>query len=309
MFSEGMPGLKAAADPTSDPTTGRIAEEIPRVEYAIIGGSGTFSIEFPEDLERSDVRVLARDLVFATPYGPSPRMKLFECDGKKALTVRMHGWRPPDVTRAAASQQLFWVLREAGVRHILVEGGVGSINPLLELRDFVVVDDYIDQSMRKDVGLGGPYLLIMRQAICPRLAAVLADAAFERVERNRDRPRRVFRRGVYLNTDGRHFESPAEIRFFRGHADVVGQSLCPEVYLAREIGACYAGLYMVTNYAEGVIRDWEHRELADIFYEESKTVGNILLDALANVKNDQSSCGCSNLRKPTLLVEHSRPKI
>ncbi|WP_371381647.1 hypothetical protein [Sporomusa aerivorans] len=27
----------------------------------------------------------------------------------------------------------------------------------------------------------------------------------------------------------------------KGHADIVGQSLCPEVYLAREISVCYAG--------------------------------------------------------------------
>ena len=48
------------------------------------------------------------------------------------------------------------------------------------------------------------------------------------------------------NTDGRHFESPAEIAMLNGHADIVGQSICPEVYLAREIGACYAGLYYET---------------------------------------------------------------
>lgn len=47
--------------------------------------------------------------------------------------------------------------------------------------------------------------------------------------------------GVYAVTDGRHFESPAEVAMLKGHADIVGQSLCPEVYLAREISVCYAG--------------------------------------------------------------------
>ncbi len=33
--------------------------------------------------------------------------------------------------------------------------------------------------------------------------------------------------------------------------------MVPEVYLARAIGACYAGLYIVSNYGEGLITNWE----------------------------------------------------
>lgn len=277
---------------------------IPTAQYAIIGGSSTFSIEFPEDLGRSDTRVLARDLVFRTPFGESPVFKWVETAGKTWLTTKMHGWRPPHVTRADASRQLFWVLKEAGVKRIYVEGGVGSINRLLELRDLIIVDDYIDHSMRQDVGLGGPYLMIMRDPICPTGRDILARIARKYLAGT---GRNVFTRGVYVNTDGRHFESRAEIQVFRQWgADVVGQSITPEVYLAREIGACYTGLYMVVNYAEGVIRDWEHRELADIFYDEAQTIGNILLDALVETPAEAIGCNCRTLRKETLLQEKNR---
>ncbi|MEB3102445.1 MTAP family purine nucleoside phosphorylase [Ferviditalea candida] len=275
---------------------------IPQLDFAIIGGSSVFSIEFPEDLNRPGVHVRESGMIFDTPFGKSPEFKWFEYDGKNVLHCRMHGWRPNEVTRGTASQQLFWVLQQAGVKKIFVEGGVGSINHLLELRDLVIPNDYIDNSMRKDVGLGGPYLLVMREAICPTQSKALTEAARKRVERNQDHPRHVYNRGIYVNTDGRHFESPAEIQMFRQwHGDIVGQSICPEVYLAREIGACYAGIYMVVNYAEGIIKDWEHRELADIFYQESSTIGNILLDALREIDQDQSGCNCRELRKQTLL--------
>ena len=238
-------------------------------------------------------------LYFETPYGVSPEMKLVELDDKRFLTCKMHGWRPNEVSRGVASQQLFWVLKIAGVKKILVEGGVGSINHLLELRDLVIPNDYIDNSMRKDVGLGGPYLLVMRQSICPTQADALHEAAKEQVSA---RDRYVFKRGVYVNTDGRHFESPAEVQMYKAlYGDVVGQSICPEVYLAREIGACYAGLYMVVNYAEGIIKDWEHKDLSNIFFEESHTIGNILLDALKRTTDHQEACGCHELRKETLL--------
>ena len=52
---------------------------------------------------------------------------------------------------------LFWTFREAGVKRIFSEGGVGTINKLLDTRDFLIPDDYLDMSVRKDVGLEGKY--------------------------------------------------------------------------------------------------------------------------------------------------------
>ncbi len=276
--------------------------DIPQVDYAIIGGSSTFSINFPEDLKRFDVKTLEDNLIYNTPFGTSPTFKLIQVEDKKVLTVRMHGWRPNEgIKRGEASQQLFWVLKAAGVKKIFSEGGVGSINHLLELRDLVIVNDYIDYSMRQDVGLGGPYLLTMRDPICPTLAKLLTNVAKKRVESDGIH---VFNRGVYVNTDGRHFESRAEVQMFRTwNADVVGQSITPEVYLAREIGACYAGIYMVVNYAEGILKDWEHKDLSDIFYQESYTIGNILIEALKAINQSQHECKCHEYRNETLLKE------
>ncbi|HWR41960.1 MTAP family purine nucleoside phosphorylase [Sporomusa sp.] len=268
-------------------------KDIPLAQVAIIGGSGTLSMDFPQELKRDDVEIVARELIFDTPYGQTPPLLLFKLDGRNVLTCRMHGWRT-GVSRADASRQLFWLFREAGVKKILAEGGVGSVNHLLDPRDFVVASDYIDQSMRKDIGLEGHYLLIMRQALCPDLRKSLIHFA-------QARPlNRVFTRGVYVVTDGRHFESPAEVAMFKGHADIIGQSLCPEVYLAREIGACFAGLYTVVNYGEGVVKDWQHSELSQIFYEDAHAVGHILLNTVKEI-DDKQTCGCADLRKPTLL--------
>lgn len=273
-----------------------MSNKIPSVKLAIIGGSSTFSINFPEDLKDPDVTVLEGDLVFETPFGESPPFKLFKLGDRPVLTCKMHGWRS-GVSRADASRQIFWVFKEAGVKRILAEGGVGAVNHLLNPRDVIIPTDYIDNSMRKDVNLGSDYLLIMRKAICPDLHNSLFEAA------KKHAPARVFERGIYAVTDGRHFESPAEVSVLRQWgADVVGQSLSPEVYLAREIGACYAGVYLVVNYAEGVVEDWKHEELSSIFYGESEMLGNLLIVALKNIE-DGATCECSDLRKLTLLKE------
>ena len=218
-----------------------------RPSRAVIGGSGSLAADFPGDLH-ADARVLETGLVFETPWGESPPFTLFELGGQRALHVKMHGWRK-GVSRGRASRQVFSVLHRAGVKRILSDAGVGSLDHLLDPGDLVVVDDFVDMTTDRDrYGVvAGDHLLIMRDAVCAdgREALVAAPRGAYAPER------RLFTRGTYVVTEGPRFESPAEVRFLQTLGDVVGQSFCPEVWLARDIGACYAGVYLIVNYGEG----------------------------------------------------------
>jgi len=271
---------------------------IPRVEFGICGGSGTLSRPFPQALADDRAEVLADGLVFDTPFGPSPAFTHFRVTGsrgpREALAVRMHGWRR-GVKRGDASLQTFWVFHEAGVRKVLSDGGVGSLNHLLDPRDVVLPNDFIDLTVRQDIYVRGDHLLIMRQPVCPVLHSMLFETASETFAR-------VFPRGIYLVTDGPRFESIAEVDYMRRlGGDIIGQSFAPEVVLARDIGACFAGIYMVVNHGEGVVKEWEHAELKSIFSEESDAIARCVLDTIADTDLD-AACGCADLRKPSLLA-------
>jgi 5'-methylthioadenosine phosphorylase len=273
-------------------------QQIPTAQFGVCGGSGSLSFDFPAALQDERVEVLARDLVFETPFGTSPAFNHFRVTGpagpREALAVKMHGWRR-GVKRSDASLQVFWVFSEAGVRKVLADGGVGSLNHLLDPRDVVIPNDFVDLTTRQDIYVRGDHLLIMREPICRDLASHLyagASASFQR----------VFGRGTYLVTDGPRFESVAEVDYMkRLGSDIIGQSLCPEVFLARDIGACYAGIYIVVNYGEGVVREWEHAEMKAIFFDESETIARIVLDAVADASLAEDACGCMEHRKPSLL--------
>ena len=267
---------------------------VPEASQAIIGGTGTYAADLPS--LRSDARVLDRDLVFSTPWGESPPFTLFENGGRRVLHVRLHGWRT-DVARGRASRQVFSVLHRAGVRQIVSDAGVGSLNPLLDPADFIVPDDFVDQTTARDgdVPVVGGHLLIMRDPVCSVERAALVAAA-----RRLAPSRRLFTRGTYVVTEGPRFESPAEIRHLQSLGDIIGQSFSPEVWLARDIGACYAGLYVVVNYGEGIVREWEHAVLARIFRDDAELIGSILLAALEEIP-EVSACRCREMRRPTLL--------
>lgn len=272
-------------------------QAIPRAEFGVCGGSGSLSFDFPGALDDPRVTVIAQGLEFDTPFGPSPAFTHFRVEGshgpRDALAIKMHGWRR-GVKRADASLQAFWVFHEAGVRKIIADGGVGSLNHLLDPRDIVIPNDFIDLTIKQDIYVRGDHLLIMRKPICSTLASHLHAGAAEHFAR-------VFKRGTYLVTDGPRFESVAEVDYMRRlGGDVIGQSLSPEVFLARDIGACYAGIYIVVNYGEGIVREWEHDELKAVFFDESETIARIVLDTVANAEISDD-CGCSELRKPSLL--------
>jgi 5'-methylthioadenosine phosphorylase len=280
-------------------------QSVPSAAFGVCGGSGSLSFDFPAGLEDPRVSVLATDLVFDTPFGRSPSFTHFRVEGvggapRDALAVKMHGWRR-GVKRGDASLQTFWVFHQAGVRKVIADGGVGSLNHLLDPRDIMIPNDYIDLTTKQDIYVRGDHLLIMRQPVCPDLANHLYMGAVEQFSR-------VFLRGVYLVTDGPRFESVAEIDYMRRvGGDIIGQSFAPEVFLARDIGACYAGIYIVVNYAEGVVREWEHDELRSIFFDESTTIARIVLDAIAEA-NLRAACGCMELRRPSLLgIPDERP--
>ena len=77
-----------------------IMKEIPKVRYAVIGGSGTWAGEYPENTGIEGIRILQRDMEFETPFGTTVPMKLFELDGsltadgqpRQVLTVPFHGF-------------------------------------------------------------------------------------------------------------------------------------------------------------------------------------------------------------------------
>jgi 5'-methylthioinosine phosphorylase len=61
--------------------------------------------------------------------------------------------------------------------------------------------------------------------------------------------------GVYAQTIGPRFETPAEVRALANAADLVGMTLASEVVLAGEAALAYAAICSVDNFANGVSRE------------------------------------------------------
>ena len=108
---------------------------------------------------------------------------------------------------------------------------------------------------------------------------------------------------VYVCTEGPRLETRAEIKKFRLFGgDLVGMTLSPEVFLARELELCYCPLCYITNYAEGVVeREYNPSSLFGgmlesekfmVLRESVKKLVDMVIDAVVLLKEQDRKCLC-----------------
>ena len=87
----------------------------------------------------------------------------------------------------------------------------------------------------------------------------------EQMEAVAKKQRIALEEGVYLQTTGPNYETPAEIRMYRTlGADLVGMSTACEAMAARHAGMRVVGVSCVTNMAAGMSKtELNHKEVQE----------------------------------------------
>lgn len=229
--------------------------EIPNVELALITGSSTWGIRFPEDIGVEGVTLVERDVAFETAYGLSENWKILEFSGamtpdgkpRRALCIYQHGNRRDEIDHSC-HQRTYAVLQAAGVKHILASSTIGSLNRAIQVGDLVINADIVELTQ-------SPYSLLPgrmkfdcsgKQIVCPACAGIVAEVARKHWPAS-GRVHGVELGIVAAHVYGPRLTTPAEVMAFRSMgADVINHSIAPEATLAREIGACFVPCAFVT---------------------------------------------------------------
>ena len=216
---------------------------------ALIGGSSAYRL-----LEQGKFQSVSASRIAETPFGNSAPLHFVSADdaGISFVFISRHGERgysviAPDVNYRAN----IYALKEIGTRWIMSWSGPGSLNKDYSPGDLVLPDDLLDfTSGRKSTFFSGSGIGFIRQwpVFCPQMRVMLSEVCSGLgIEMKQG--------GTYAVTQGPRLETPAEIRMLATlGADLVGMTLAPEVFLARELEMSYHPLCYVTNMAEGVQR-------------------------------------------------------
>jgi 5'-methylthioadenosine phosphorylase len=212
---------------------------LPTADIGVFGGSGFY--DFLEDVVEVNVH---------TPYGPpSAPVAVGQVAGRSVAFLARHGKDhefPPHKINYRAN---VWALREVGVQRVFGPCAAGSLQPEVHPGEFVVLDQLVDRTWgRPDTYFNGGVVghVSFADPYCPELRSVLRTAASTVDVVAHDR-------GTVVVVQGPRFSTRAESAWFRAAGwEVVNMTQYPEAYLARELGLCYAGLALITDYDTGL---------------------------------------------------------
>ena len=203
----------------------------------VIGGSGVYDLPGLEEVREERI---------ASPWGePSDALRIGRIGRTSVVFLPRHGrghrLSPSDINYRANID----VLKRAGVTDLVSVSACGSFRDELPPGRFVLVDQFVDRTVRRETsffGAGCVAHVSLAHPVGPRLQDRIAEAArAEGIE--------VARGGTYVCMEGPQFSSLAESLAYKAAGyDVIGMTNMPEAKLAREAEITYATIAMVTDY-------------------------------------------------------------
>ena len=210
-----------------------------RAFIAILGGSGFYSLA-------SNLRTLHLNTPFGEPASP---LQVGQFAGKQTAFLARHGNSHEFPAHAVPYRANLWALRSIGVTTLISTFSCGSLQEHIAPGDFVVCDQVIDRTYsRAHTFYDGPttFHSTFADPYCPRLRTAVKESA-EALDIT------AHPKGTVVVIQGPRFSSKAESKLYSDTGgDVINMTQMPEAALAAELGICFAGIALVTDYDAGI---------------------------------------------------------
>lgn len=203
----------------------------------VIGGSGVYDIRGLQNTRHVSVE---------TPFGlPSDEIYLGDYEGVSVAFVPRHGkghrFTPSEVPYRAN----VYALRQLGVQRVLSVSAVGSLKEQFVPGHFVLVDQFIDRTVRRIPTFFGEGIV----GHVPLADPVCGDMRSQVMNASDGLDVTVHLGGTYLCIEGPQFSTKAESELYRSWGcHVIGMTNATEARLVREAGMSFCTIAMVTDY-------------------------------------------------------------
>jgi 5'-methylthioadenosine phosphorylase len=178
----------------------------------------------------------------------------------------------------------------------------GSLQNAIQPGEFVILDQFVDRTRgRHDTYFDGPetHHIGAAEPYCARLRKSATEVCVEL-----GIP--VHPAGTMVVIQGPRFSTRAESQWFTKMGwDVVGMTQYPEAILARELGLCYVGIALVTDYDVGLAAETQREpvtieEVFRVFRENISQLRNLLERLVATLPMDRD-CVCRSEAEKAVL--------
>ncbi len=253
----------------------------PKVGLVLGSGLGTFvdHIKDPTIIPYSEIPHFRSTSV----AGHSGRMVFGHIEETPVLALqgRWHFYEGHSMNSVVLPTRVICTL---GVQNLILTNAAGGINKDFKPGDLMMIEDHInfmgDNPLTgKEPAEFGPRFPDMSDTYCKECRSVL--------ERLAKTEKISLRSGVYVGVRGPTYETPAEIRMFRGWGgDAVGMSTVPEAIAARHLGVRVSGISCITNMAAGIGGEpLDHADIQDVANRVIQQFSTLLQKAIPELVN------------------------
>ena len=252
-------------------------------EIALILGSGlgdyADTMEVVETLDYHDIE----GFPVSTVPGHKGRFVFGYAGGVPivAMQGRVHfyeGYKPQDVVLPIRLMKLM------GAKVLFLTNAAGGINRSFNAGDFMLIIDQISMSVPsphigENIDELGVRFPDMSEVYSRRLRKIIENSAVTAGV--------PLRRGVYIQTTGPQYETPAEIRAYeRLGADAVGMSTAIEAIAARHAGMEICGISCISNLAAGIsVNPLTHAEVQETADRVAPLFKKLVTQAIKDIHN------------------------
>jgi len=254
------------------------------------------------------------EVAVATPWGPpSDSLVAGRLAGKPAAFLARHGRGHRISPSELNFRANIYAMKSLGVERIISLSAVGSLKEEHRPQDFVLPDQFLDQTRNRASTFFGEGLVAhisFAHPVCPQLAETVHQACLAAGVK-------VAKGGVYVCIEGPAFSTVAESNLYRSWGmDVIGMTNLQEAKLAREAEICYVTVAMVTDY------DCWHpqhdavtvAQIVSNLNKNSENAARVVAEAVARMP-EKRECRCGSalehaiITNPTAAPEATRKKL
>lgn len=160
------------------------------------------------------------------------------------------------------------LMKKIGIEILFLTNASGGINPEFAAGDFMMIRDQIASFVPSP--LIGQNIEKLGTRF-PDMTHIYDEELQHLIRETAEEERVPLREGVYLQTTGPNFESPAEVKMYGLlGADAVGMSTACEAVAARHAGIRVCGISCVSNMASGISgKELSHQEVQAVADQRS----------------------------------------
>lgn len=176
------------------------------------------------------------------------------------------------------------LMRLMGAKVLFLTNASGGINEGFECGDFMLITDHISSLIKSPLVGENIDELGVR---FPDMSEIYDKDLREIIKKSADELDIKLKEGVYIQTTGPQYESPAEIRAFKAlGADAVGMSTACEAIAANHIGMKICGISCISNLAAGISKTpLTHKEVQETADRVAPDFKKLLTESIENISD------------------------